>query len=595
MTPNAFLQIVLYFLLILAVAKPMGLWLNRVFTGERSFLHPVLGWLERGTLKFLRVSEDDDQPWWRYALSVLAFSLATLLASYAMLRLQGILPLNPRGFDGTQMPPHLAFNTAVSFTTNTNWQSYSPEVTLSYFSNMVALAIHNWASAAVGIAVAVALVRGFARKSAGGIGNFWVDVVRCTVYVLLPICFVGALIYVWQGVPQTFMPYKDVTTLEGVKQTLALGPVASQEIIKQLGTNGGGFFNANSSHPFENPTAFANLFTLLLIFTIPAGLTYMFGKMVGNVRQGWAMFAAMSVLFLAGAFVSTAAEQAGNPHYAKLGIEAANMEGKEVRFGIPSSTLFATVTTDASCGAVNSMHDSYTPLGGLVPLFNMQTGEVIFGGVGAGLYGMLIFAILAVFIGGLMVGRTPEYLGKKIQKFEVQMAMLAILVCAASILGFTALSSAIDFPKEGPQASLNTWPGGAYGGADNAYGPATGNLNNGGAHGFGEMLYAYTSATANNGSAFAGITANTPFYNLTLGLAMLAGRFLMILPILAIAGNLARKKLVPATSGTFPTTGGTFVALLVGVVVLVGALTFLPALALGPIVEHFQMQGLQTK
>jgi K+-transporting ATPase ATPase A chain len=595
MTLNATLQIVLFFLLILAIAKPMGMFLTKVFSGERTIFHPLLGWLERGTLRFLRVSDEDDQPWWRYGLSMLLFSVVSLLATYAMLRLQGILPLNPKGFDGTQMPPHLAFNTAVSFITNTNWQSYSPEVTVSYFSNMVALAIHNWASAAVGIAIAVALVRGFARKSSNGIGNFWVDVVRCTVYVLLPICFVGALVYVWQGVPQTFQAYKNVTTLEGLRQTIALGPVASQEVIKQLGTNGGGFFNANSAHPFENPTALTDLFTKLLIFAIPAGLTYMFGKMVGNVRQGWAIFAAMSVLFLAGAFACTAAEQAGNPHFAKLGVEAANMEGKEVRFGIPGSTLFATVTTDASCGAVNSMHDSYTPLGGLVPLFNMQTGEVIFGGVGAGLYGMLVFAILAVFIGGLMVGRTPEYLGKKIQKFEVQMAMLSILVCAASILGFSALSSTISFPKDGPQASLNTWPGAAYGGAANAYGPATGNLNNAGAHGFSEMLYSYSSATGNNGSAFAGISANTPFYNLTLGLAMLVGRFLMILPILAIAGNLARKKAVPATSGTFPTTGGTFVALLVGTVLLVGALTFLPALALGPIVEHFQMQGLQTK
>lgn len=595
MTTNAVLQIGLYFLIILALAKPVGLFLNNVFTGGRTWFHPVLGWVERWTLRFLRVNPDDDQPWWGYALSILAFSFVSFFVSYMLLRVQNLLPLNPQHFGRSQMPPHLAFNTAASFTTNTNWQSYSPEVTVSYFSNMVTLAIHNWASAAVGIAIAVALARGFARKSAGGIGNFGVDAVRCTVYVLLPISVIGALVYVWQGVPQNFLPYQTVTTLEGVKQTIAMGPVASQEVIKQLGTNGGGFFNANSAHPFENPTAFSNLFTLVLIFTIPAGLTYMFGKMVGSVRQGWAVFAAMSVLFFAGAFASTAAEQVGNPHFSKMGVEAANMEGKEVRFGIPSSTLFATVTTDASCGAVNSMHDSYTPLGGLVPLFNMQTGEVIFGGVGTGLCGMLNFAILAVFIGGLMVGRTPEYLGKKIQKFEVQMAMLAILVCAASILGFSALASTVDFPKDGAQAAFNTWPGSAYGGADNAYGPATGNLNNGGPHGFSEILYSYTSATANNGSAFAGITANTPFYNLTLGLAMLAGRFLMILPVLAIAGNLARKKAIPVTSGTFPTTGGTFVALLVGTVLLVGALTFLPVLALGPIVENFQMQGLQTK
>lgn len=595
MTTNSVLQITIYFLIILAITKPVGLFLNTVFSGGRTFLHPVLGWLERLTLRFLRVKSDDDQPWWAYALSILAFSFISFLASYVLLRAQGLLPLNPQQYTDAQMPPHLAFNTAASFATNTNWQSYSPEVTVSYSSNMVALAIHNWASAALGIAIAVALVRGFARRNSAGIGNFWVDAVRCTVYVLLPISFIGALIYVWQGVPQNFLPYQGVTTLEGAKQTIAMGPIASQEIIKQLGTNGGGFFNANSAHPFENPTAFSNLFTLILIFTIPAGLTYMFGKMLGNVRQGWTVFAAMSVLFLVGAFVCTGAEHAGNPHFTQLGVDATNMEGKEVRFGIAASTLFATVTTGASCGAVNSMHDSYTPIGGLVPLFNMQTGEVIFGGVGAGLYGMLLFAILAVFIGGLMVGRTPEYLGKKIQKFEVQMSMLAILACAASILGFAALASTIDFPKEGVTASYNTWPGSAYGGADNAYGAAIGNLNNGGPHGFSEMLYAYSSATANNGSAFAGITANTPFYNLTMGIAMLVGRFLIILPVLAIAGNLARKKTIPASSGTFPTTGGTFVVLLVGTVLLVGALTFLPALALGPVVEHFQLEGLQTK
>lgn len=595
MTMNAVLQILLFFGLIALVAKPLGSFMANVFSGERTFLHPVFGWLERGTLKFLRVHEDDDQPWTRYALSILAFSLVSLVATYAMLRLQGFLPLNPKAYDGTQMTPHLAFNTATSFTTNTNWQSYSPELTVSYFSNMVALAFHNWASAAAGIAVAVALVRGFARRSAKGIGSFWVDVVRATIYILLPISLVGALVLVWQGVPQNFLPYTDITTLEGAKQMIAMGPVASQEVIKMLGTNGGGFFNVNSAHPYENPNNLVNLLQIFLIFCIPAGLTYTFGKMVGNVRQGWAIFGAMSVLFLAGAFLCVNREQAGNPHFTNLAVQAQNMEGKEARFGIAASALFATVTTDASCGAVNSMHDSFTPLGGMVPLFNMQTGEVIFGGVGAGLYGMLMFAILAVFIGGLMVGRTPEYLGKKIQKFEVQMAMLSILVLAASILFFTALSSSYDIPKEGAAAALNTWPGSAYGGADNAYGPMTGNLNNGGAHGFSEMLYSYTSATANNGSAFAGITANTPIYNLTLGIAMLIGRFMMILPLLAIAGNLARKKAVPATSGTFPTDGGTFVALLVGVVLLVGALTFLPALALGPIVEHFQMGGLQTK
>ncbi len=595
MTLSAVLQVLIFFGLVLLVTKPIGVFMAKVFEGESTFLHPALGWLERSTLRWLRVRSDDDQPWHRYALSLLGFSAVSMAVSYAILRLQGWLPLNPQHMGTAQMPAHLAFNTSASFTTNTNWQSYSPELTLSYLSNMVALAIHNWASAAAGIAVAIALVRGFARHSAKGIGSFWVDVVRATVYVLLPISFLGALVLVWQGVPQNFLPYQTVTTLEGAKQTFAMGPVASQEVIKMLGTNGGGFFNANSSHPFENPNNGVNLLQIVMIFAIPAGLTYTFGKMVGNVRQGWAVFAAMSVLFLAGALICVSQEQTGNPLFTRLGVQAGNMEGKEVRFGIPASALFATVTTDASCGAVNSMHDSFTPLGGLVPLFNIETGEVIFGGVGAGLYGMLMFAIIAVFIGGLMVGRTPEYLGKKIQKYEVQMAMLAILVLAASILLFTALAANADFAKSGAGAAMNTWPGSAYGGADNAYGATTGNLNNAGAHGFSEILYAYSSGTGNNGSAFAGITANTPFYNLTIGLAMLVGRFLMILPLLAIAGNLARKKQVPATAGTFPTDGGTFVVLLVGTVILVGALTFLPALALGPVVEHFQMTGLQTK
>jgi K+-transporting ATPase ATPase A chain len=467
---------------------------------------------------------------------------------------------------------------------------------------MVALAIHNWASAAVGIAVAIAVIRGFARKSASGVGNFWADVVRCTLYVLLPICLVGAVVFVALGVPQNFDPYTTVTTLEGEKQTIALGPVASQEIIKQLGTNGGGFFNANSSHPFENPSPLSNFFTLVLIWSIPAAITHTFGKMVGNAKQGWAVFGAMAVLAIAGVVISTSAEQAGTPHLANAHIETAatalqsrgNMEGKEVRFGIAASALFATVTTGASCGAVNSMHDSYTPLGGLVPLFNMLSGEVIFGGVGAGLYGMLMFAVLAVFIAGLMVGRTPEYLGKKIEKFEVQMAMLATLVLAASVLGFTALSSTTELPKEGALAALNTWPGSAYGGSDTVYGATTGNVNNSGAHGFSEILYAYASGTGNNGSAFAGFTANTPWYNVTIGLAMLIGRFLMIVPLLAMAGALARKAHVPASSGTFPTDTPTFTLLLIGVVLIVGALTYFPALALGPIVEHFQMHDLTT-
>jgi K+-transporting ATPase ATPase A chain len=602
MTALATLQLVVFFGILMLLAKPFGSYMATVFAGEKTFLHRGLGWLERGTYRALGIDPKEDMKWTTYSIAMLAFSLAALVFTYAALRLQGVLPLNPQGFGTKQMTPDLAFNTAVSFTTNTNWQAYSPDVTLSYFSNMVALAIHNWASAAVGIAIAIAVIRGFARKSANGVGNFWADVVRCTVYVLLPICFVGALVFVALGVPQNFDPYTTVTTLEGGKQTIALGPVASQEIIKQLGTNGGGFFNANSSHPFENPSPLSNFFTLVLIWSIPAAITYTFGKMVGNAKQGWAVFGAMAVLAIAGVVISTSAEQAGTPHLANAHIETAatalqsggNMEGKEVRFGIAASALFATVTTGASCGAVNSMHDSFTPLGGLVPIFNMLTGEVIFGGVGAGLYGMLMFAVLAVFIAGLMVGRTPEYLGKKIEKFEVQMAMLATLVLAASVLGFTALSSTTDLPKEGALAALNTWPGSAYGGSDTIYGATTGNLNNSGAHGFSEILYAYASGTGNNGSAFAGITANTPWYNVTIGLAMLIGRFLMIIPLLAMAGALAKKAHVPASSGTFPTDTPTFAALLVGVVVIVGALTYIPGLALGPIVEHFQMLALAT-
>ncbi|HEY2732638.1 MAG TPA: potassium-transporting ATPase subunit KdpA, partial [Polyangiales bacterium] len=496
----------------------------------------------------------------------------------------------------------LAFNTAASFTSNTDWQSYSPEVTVSYFSNMVALAIHNWASAAAGLAIAIAVIRGFARRNAGSLGNFWVDMIRATLYVLLPLSSLAALIYIALGVPQNFDPYTGAHTLEGVRQLIAQGPVASQEAIKQLGTNGGGFFNANSAHPFENPTPLSNFFSIVLIWLLPAALTYTFGKMVGNTKQGWAIFAAMAALAIVGIVVCTGAEQAGTPHLAGAHIETAasalqsggNMEGKEVRFGIAGSALFAAVTTGASCGAVNAMHDSFTPLGGLVPLFNMLTGEVIFGGVGSGLYGMLMFAVLAVFIAGLMVGRTPEYLGKKIEKFEVQMAMLAMLVLAASVLGFTALSSVIHLPKEGALAAINTWPGAAYGGSDTIYGPATGNLNNAGPHGFSEIFYAYASGTGNNGSAFAGISANTPWYNFTIGLSMLIGRFMMIVPLLAMAGALAKKTHVPASLGTFPTDGGTFATLLVGIVVLVGALTYFPGLALGPIVEHFRLLELAT-
>ena len=598
MTLNALLQLALFCGVLLLTVKPLGAYMARVFTGERTFLSPVLNPIERGIYRAGGVDEArDDQPWTHYAASLLAFSLVGLVLSYTLLRLQGVLPWNPQGFGTAQMPPDLAFNTAASFVTNTNWQSYAPDYTLSYFSNMVALAIHNWMSAAAGLAVAIALVRGLARKNANGIGNFWVDVTRGILYVLLPICVVYALFLVSQGVPQNFNPYTQVTTLEGAKQTLAQGPVASQEAIKMLGTNGGGFFNANSSHPFENPNPLVNFVQMLSIFLIPAALTYTFGKMVGNTKQGWALLAAMFALFLIGVVVCTRAEFAGNPLVHAQNIVGGNMEGKETRFGISASALFATITTAASCGAVNSMHDSFTPLGGLVPLLNILSGEAIFGGVGAGLYGMLMFAILAVFIAGLMVGRTPEYLGKKIEGYEVKMAMLAVLVLAASILGFSAIGANLNLPTEpnAAYANLNRFPGTAYGSSsDTFYGPTYGNINNSGPHGLSEILYAFTSATGNNGSAFAGITANTPFYNTTLGIAMLVGRFLMIIPLLAIAGNLAKKKFTPPTSGTFPTDSPTFVAVLCGTIVLVGALTYFPVLALGPIVEHFLMNAAKT-
>jgi potassium-transporting ATPase potassium-binding subunit len=561
-----------------------------VFQGERTFLHPLLRPVERLIYWLGGVREDVEQPWIRYSASVISFSTFCFFFTYALQRLQGLLPLNPQNFstasapqNATAMTPDLAFNTAVSFMTNTNWQSYVPETTVSYFVQMAALAVQNFVSAAVGIAVAVALIRGFARHTAKTIGNFWVDLTRGTLYVLLPISIVAALFFVWQGSIQNFKPYETVQTLEGATQTIGQGPLASQLAIKMLGTNGGGFFNANSSHPYENPTPLSNLLQMLLIFSLGAGLTYMFGKMVRDTRQGWAIFATMSVLFLAGAFVCYWAEQRGNPTVAKMGVERAytgtqsggNMEGKEVRFGNPMTALFATVTTDASCGAVIGMHDSFTPLGGLVPLFNMQTDEVIFGGVGAGLYSMLIYVVVAVFIGGLMVGRTPEYVGKKIEQKEVKMAIIAILATSLCLLGFTAVSSVIPFAKD------HYWNG--------SYGPATGNLNNGGPHGFSEILYAYSSGAGNNGSAFAGISANTPWYNLTIGITMLVARFLFIIPALAIAGSLAAKKLTPVTSGTLPTHGTLFVVLLVGIVVIVGALTYFPALSLGPIVEHFQM------
>jgi len=588
---SSVLPILVYMGIIALLTKPIGLYMAKVFQGESVWLSKPLGWLERGIYKVLGIDPSDEQSWKKYASEVILFSLVSMLFSYAMLRLQGMMPLNSPGHGPAQMTSHLAFNTAASFMSNTNWQSYSPELAVTMFSNMVALAIHNWASAAVGMAVAVAFIRGLSSRSADGLGNFWADTVRATLYILLPLAFVGALVFVASGVPQNFLAPQVVTTLEGAKQTLQMGPIASQEVIKQLGTNGGGFFNTNSAHPFENPTPWSDLFTKILIFLIPAGLTYTFGRLVGNVRQGWAIFGAMAFLFLAGAFVGTYAEEQGNPAFAKYGVELTNMEGKEARFGIAASTLFASVTTGASCGAVNAMHDSFLPIAGLVPTFNMLTGEVIFGGVGAGLYGMLIFAILSVFIAGLMVGRTPEYLGKKVGRFEVQTAMVTVLVLAASTLGFTAIASVLDLPKEGAAAAINTFPGSAYGGSDSAYGAMTGNLNNGGAHGFTEMFYAFTSATANNGSAFAGITANTPIYNTLLGIAMIVGRFFVIIPVLAIAGHMSRKKITPTSSGTLPTDSLTFAGLLVGIVIIVGALTYFPALALGPAVEHLQMTG----
>ncbi|MFN8541683.1 MAG: potassium-transporting ATPase subunit KdpA [Thermomicrobiales bacterium] len=568
---SALIQILVFLVLVLACAKPLGIFMARVFAGERTFLTPVLGPVERGIYRVCGVDPAVEQRWTVYTAAMLLFNLAALLMTYAVLRLQHILPLNPQGLDPVK--PDLAFNTAVSFTTNTNWQSYVPEVTMSYLSQMMGLATHNFVSAATGLAIAVALVRGLSRRSASAIGNFWVDLTRATLYVLLPISIVVALVLVWQGVPQNFDAYTSATTVEGAAQTIAQGPVASQEAIKELGTNGGGFFNANSAHPFENPTPLTNLIELFLILVIPVAITYTYGRMVGNQRQGWALLAAMLVLFLIGLFVALPVEQAGNPELAKLGVDQSataqqsggNFEGKETRFGITNSVLWSVVTTATSCGAVNAMHDSFMPLAGMVPLVNIQLGEIIFGGVGAGLYGILIFAILAVFIAGQMVGRTPEFLGKKIEAFEMKMATLVVLVLGASILVFTGLAAV---RPEGLAGPLNP-----------------------GAHGFSEVLYAFSSATGNNGSAFAGLTANTPFYNTTLGLAMLVGRFLMIVPILAIAGSMARKRAVPPSLGTFPTTSPLWVGLLVGTTVIVGALTYFPALALGPIVEQLLLNA----
>jgi K+-transporting ATPase ATPase A chain len=587
MTINGWLQIAIFFLLILVCAKPLGSYIATIIEGRRNFLSPVFGPVERLIYRICGVKQDDkgepeEQHWTRYAGALLAFSAFSAVLLYVIQRLQVWFPFNPQGYGAGNVSPDLGFNTAVSFTTNTNWQSYTPETTLSYFVQMAGLTVHNFTSAAAGLAVAIALVRGFARQSVKTVGNFWADMTRSILYVLLPISIVAALVLCWQGVIQNLHPYTVVTTIEGVKQTIAQGPVASQEAIKMLGTNGGGFFNANSAHPFENPTPFSNMFQMFLIFLIPGALTYTFGKMVRDTRQGWALFAAMTCLWLAGVFVAYHYEQQGTPMLAKAGIalnatdmqSGGNTEGKETRFGIADTALFATVTTDASCGAVNGMHDSFTPLGGLVPLFNIQLGEVVFGGVGAGLYGMLMFAILAVFIAGLMVGRTPEYLGKKIEQKEVKMAMIAMLVLAASILLFAGTSSVISFAAKG------YW---------NPPGPAAANTSNPGAHGLSEILYAYTSGTGNNGSAFMGLNALTPWYNVTIGFAMLIGRFMMLLPLLAIAGSLAEKKQVPVSAGTFPTHGPLFVGLLVGTVIIVGALTYFPALSLGPIVEHLML------
>ncbi|MBZ9706509.1 potassium-transporting ATPase subunit KdpA [Mesorhizobium sp. ESP7-2] len=566
MTLNGWIQIVLYCGILALLVKPLGFYMHRVFKGDRTPLSPVFRPLERGLYRICGTSEREEQHWTTYAVALLLFNLAGFLVLYVLQRLQGSLPYNPAGMSAVD--PALAFNTAASFMTNTNWQNYGGESTMSYLVQMAGLTVQNFVSAATGIAIAIALIRGFARSSGRSIGNFWVDMTRATLYVLLPLCIVLTLVYVWLGMPQTLGPYVDATTLEGARQTIALGPVASQVAIKMLGTNGGGFFNANAAHPFENPDATSNLIQMLSIFVIGAALTNVFGRMVGNKRQGWAILASMGALFIAGVAVCYWAEAAGNPLVHALGIDGGNMEGKETRFGIALSALFAVITTAASCGAVNAMHDSFTALGGMIPLINMQLGEVIVGGVGAGFYGMLMFILIAVFVAGLMVGRTPEYLGKKIEAKEVKMAMLAILCLPLAMLVFTAI--AVVLPS------------------------AVASIANGGPHGFSEILYAYTSAAANNGSAFGGLSGNTPWYNITLGIGMLMGRFLVIIPALAIAGALAAKKTVPASAGTFPTDGPLFVGLLVGVIVIVGGLTFFPGLAVGPVVEHLAMIHGQT-
>jgi K+-transporting ATPase ATPase A chain len=561
MTIIGWIQILLYCAIIVALTKPLGWYMTCVFNGERTFLSPILRPVEAGLYWISGVDEKREQHWLTYSVSMLLFHVGGFLIIYALMRLQAMLPFNPA--EQSAVAEDLSFNTAISFITNTNWQNYGGESTLSYLVQMLGLTHQNFLSAATGIALAVALIRGFSRSSMRTIGNFWVDVTRCTLYVLLPICIVYALFLVWQGIPQTLGPYVDATTLEGAKQTIAVGPVASQVAIKMLGTNGGGFFNANAAHPFENPTALSNFVQMISIFALGAALTNVFGRMVGNQRQGWAILGVMGVLFLAGVVVTYWAEANGTTALNALGLTGGNMEGKEVRFGIVASSLFAVITTDASCGAVNAMHDSFTALGGMIPLINIQLGEIIVGGVGSGLYGMLLFVVLAIFVAGLMVGRTPEYVGKKIEAREVKMAMLAILVLPLMYLGWTAVGV--------------------------VYPPAVASMANAGPHGFTEVLYAFTSATGNNGSAFAGLSGNTFFYNLTLASAMFVGRFFMMIPAMAIAGSLAGKKSIPPSAGTLPTTGGLFVGLVVGVILIIGGLTFFPALALGPIVEHLAM------
>ena len=563
MTLIGWIQIAIFCAIVVALVKPLGWYMTAVFNGERTFLSPVLRPIEAGLYRLGGVDEKREQDWLTYTIAMLLFHIAAFLILYFLLRLQGFLPFNPQGM--TAVPEYLSFNTAVSFITNTNWQNYGGESTLSYLVQMLGLTHQNFLSAATGIALAVALIRGFARASVKTVGNFWVDMTRCTLYVLIPICIVGTIVLVWQSVPQNLGAYVEATTLEGAKQTIAQGPVASQMMIKHLGTNGGGFFNANAAHPYESPNALTNFIHMLAIFVLGAAFTNVFGRMVGDQRQGWAILAAMGVLFLAGVLVTYWAEAAGNPQFASLGLDPANMEGKEVRFGIVLSALFAVVTTAASCGAVNAMHDSFTPLGGMIPLINMELGEVIVGGVGAGLYGMLIFVVITIFVAGLMVGRTPEYVGKKIEAKEVKMAMLAILILPLMFLGWTAVATVL------PSALAS--------------------ITNPGPHGFTEILYLFTSSTANNGSAFGGIIGNTPFYNTTGAVAMFVGRFFMIIPIMAIAGSLAAKKRLPASAGTFPTHGGLFIGLLVGVILIIGGLTFFPALALGPIVEQLAMSA----